>query len=573
MNSSVKLFLPVLSLLKNPKVLAMFTQLSLPRRRESSLSLINMRMHTRSKCVGAEGTSAAHSFIFVTSFLMLFLAVSQASAVRVSVAPRFGVANLHGNDSTTFFLQTAWGLDASFSLAGKLEAMIGYGNYLLDDDSSGSSFSFSGDKDNHVNTWKANRLSIGMRRWFFSYDNPFNVALGLTGGVMKWKMYEAVGDTVWQVPGEKNTTTRFSASEFFFGSQLALASNIGSSYGVGVVVDMGRLTGLGTEFAESVDKGRDRWFTDVSVQFRYSFGTPPGKTNWGTGDKWTTSGGNELDAMVEETNLKVSADENRLSPAAPAKISGSDGKSSERARIITDSDGDGVADKNDKCPATTAGIIVDRSGCPLDTDHDGVPDGLDHCPSTDRMAGVDVDLFGCEVDSDFDGVADYRDGCPHNPIGAVVDETGCPVDQDADGVADGLDDCPMTLPGIAVDKYGCTDISILAKPLVLHINYAAGGFEIDPNNKRRLESLARLLLIVPDIKLEVNGYTDDIGTTVANQQLSEKRASRVREFLIRQGIAGERIKVFGRGETMFLASNDTAEGRTKNRRIEIVFFK
>jgi outer membrane protein OmpA-like peptidoglycan-associated protein len=529
---------------------------------------------------GADGMSAAYRppalrrLFPLTSFLaLLFVVASTASATRVSLSPRFGVANLHGNDSTTFFLQSAWGFDAAFSLAGKLDAVVGYGHYKLNDDSSGSSFSFSGDKDNHLNTWKSDRFSLGVRRWFFSYDNPFNIALGLTGGVQKWNMHEAVGDTVRQVDGEKNTIVRFTASEFFFGSQFALVSNIGSSYGVGVVVDIGRLTGLGTEFAESVDKNRDRWVTDVAIQFRYSFGTPPGKTKWGTGDKWTTSGGDESNSDEEESAAHVSPTEERKSPAESSKKSDSDRKVRERVRPITDSDGDGVADKIDKCPATTNGVVVDRSGCPLDTDHDGVPDGLDDCPSTDRMAGVDVDLFGCEVDSDFDGVADYRDACPHNAIGAEVDETGCPIDADGDGVANGLDDCPLTLPGIAVDKYGCTDVSILAKPLVLHINYASGGFEIDPNNKKRLESLARLLLIVPDIKLEVNGYTDDIGTTVANQQLSEKRASRVREFLVNHGIAGARIKVFGRGESDFLASNETSEGRTKNRRIEIVFFK
>ncbi|MBI5265944.1 MAG: OmpA family protein, partial [candidate division Zixibacteria bacterium] len=490
-------------------------------------------------------------FLFALYLIVLFSTAVPINAVRVSLAPRYGVANLHGSDSTTFFLQSAWGIDASFSLVGKWDALASYGRYELNDDTGGSSFSFSGDKDNHFLTWKSTRVSFGLRRWFLSYDNPFNMALALTGGVMKWKMYDAIGDTVLQREGDKNTIRRFAADEFFYGSQLSVVSNLGRSFGIGVVAEAGRLSGLGSEFAKHVDESRDRWFTDITIQLRYSFGAPPGKTNWGTGDKWR-SRGSDTDEQASDMVADTESISESPTPTVSAKEYGSLSKSKQRARVISDSDGDGVADKDDKCPATAIGIIVDRSGCPLDTDHDGVPDGLDDCPATDRMVGADVDLFGCETDSDFDGVADFRDGCPHNAIGAAVDATGCPMDADADGVPDGLDDCPSTLLGIAVDKYGCTDVSILAKPMVLNISYASGGFEIDPNNKRRLESLASLLLLVPDIKLEVNGYTDDIGTTVANQQLSEKRASRVREFLVRQGIAAERIKVFGRGETNFV---------------------
>ena len=75
------------------------------------------------------------------------------------------------------------------------------------------------------------------------------------------------------------------------------------------------------------------------------------------------------------------------------------------------------------------------------------------------------------------------------------------------------------------------------------------------------------------VKLEVNGYTDNIGTTVANKALSEKRANRVKGILESRGVASDRIKVFGRGEVKFVASNQTAEGRGRNRRIEITFYK
>lgn len=72
-------------------------------------------------------------------------------------------------------------------------------------------------------------------------------------------------------------------------------------------------------------------------------------------------------------------------------------------KIDKDSDGDGVADRWDKCPDTPVGVIVDANGCPEiidpggpgDTDHDGVPNDVDQCPGT--PAGVAVDGFGCPI--------------------------------------------------------------------------------------------------------------------------------------------------------------------------------
>ena len=213
--------------------------------------------------------------------------------------------------------------------------------------------------------------------------------------------------------------------------------------------------------------------------------------------------------------------------------------------VAVDSDQDGVPDDQDDCRLNEPGVKVDRYGCPLDTDFDGVPDGLDHCPNTDREAGNLVDVYGCAIDSDFDGIPDFADDCPHNRIGAQVDSQGCPLDSDKDGVPDGLDDCPYTLSGV----------------------------EVDPHNIKKLKRLARLLNFIEDVRMEINGYTDNIGTTLANRKLSLRRAARVKEYLVSYGVNAARFKLFGQGETNFVASNDTSKGRNKNRRIEIVFYK
>jgi OOP family OmpA-OmpF porin len=64
-----------------------------------------------------------------------------------------------------------------------------------------------------------------------------------------------------------------------------------------------------------------------------------------------------------------------------------------KVEVIKDSDGDGVQDKDDKCPDTPKGLKVDRKGCPVDTDRDGIPDHLDKCPGTREDAKVDAN--GC----------------------------------------------------------------------------------------------------------------------------------------------------------------------------------
>lgn len=97
---------------------------------------------------------------------------------------------------------------------------------------------------------------------------------------------------------------------------------------------------------------------------------------------------------------------------------------------VRDSDFDGVPDRDDLCPNTPRGVIVDETGCPVDSDGDGVPDGLDACPNTPQ--GAMVDERGCPLDSDNDGVYDGIDRCPNTPAGVQVDETGCPIPVEAE---------------------------------------------------------------------------------------------------------------------------------------------
>ena len=231
---------------------------------------------------------------------------------------------------------------------------------------------------------------------------------------------------------------------------------------------------------------------------------------------------------------------------------------------VLDSDGDGVPDDRDQCPDTPYGVTVDANGCPIDSDGDGVPDYLDQCPDTPM--GIQVDANGCPFDSDGDGVPDYLDQCPDTPAGAPVDKFGCPLDTDGDGVPDYLDQCPGTLKGVQVDEVGCP------LSMTLHIQFDTNKADIKPAFKAELDNAAAFIQkyeTVPQIIIE--GHTDSRGKDVYNQQLSERRAKAVREYLIANyPIEAKRLIAVGKGERMPVADNATEAGRAENRRVEVI---
>jgi OmpA-OmpF porin, OOP family len=234
-----------------------------------------------------------------------------------------------------------------------------------------------------------------------------------------------------------------------------------------------------------------------------------------------------------------------------------------------DSDGDGVPDYLDRCPNTPVGVAVDANGCPLDSDGDGVPDYLDKCPNT--PAGVAVDASGCPLDSDGDGVPDYLDKCPNTPAGVTVDANGCPLDSDGDGVPDYLDKCPNTPKGTPVDANGCPVMKEEFKHFKLSgdANFNTGKADLLPAAYPVLDKLADAMKTNPNYKWSVEGYTDSKGKDVMNLKLSEKRAQSVVNYLVSKGVDKNIFTVKGFGKANPVADNKTAEGRAKNRRVEI----
>jgi len=241
-----------------------------------------------------------------------------------------------------------------------------------------------------------------------------------------------------------------------------------------------------------------------------------------------------------------------------------------------DSDHDGIPDPLDRCPDTPAGWAVDKNGCSLDTDQDGVPDTFDKCPGT--AYGVIVDKNGCVPDRDQDGVPDNIDKCPTTPAGVIVDKEGCTADSDNDGVADYMDQCAGTPPGIMVDKNGCPAVKEIKVPqkisMTLHIEFDTAKSILRKKYYGEIKKVADFMKKHPQAKAVIEGHTDNVdrwNNPENNMKLSQSRADSVRQYLIDHfGIDPSRVTAVGYGPLRPIASNDTEEGRKKNRRVEVI---
>lgn len=224
-----------------------------------------------------------------------------------------------------------------------------------------------------------------------------------------------------------------------------------------------------------------------------------------------------------------------------------------------DMDGDGVLDTMDRCPGTPSGARVDANGCPLDSDGDVVFDGLDRCPGTPK--DVMVDESGCPLDSDGDGVVDYLDQCRGTTKGVTVDAEGCPFDSDGDFVYDYLDKCPDTPKDASVDERGCW--------VLKGVYFDTDRWELKPSAYPILDEVVFVLKNNPDLRVEIQGHTDNVGEAQYNRELSRKRARSVMGYFIQAGIEPARLSYEGYGFSSPAASNATPEGRAKNRRVEL----
>lgn len=136
------------------------------------------------------------------------------------------------------------------------------------------------------------------------------------------------------------------------------------------------------------------------------------------------------------------------------------------------------------------------------------------------------------------------------------------VDSDKDGVIDVKDQCPDTPKGAKIDDRGCWVLN------------AAYLFDFDKSVIKAqylpyLDDVVKVLGDNPTLRIEIQGHTDSIGTEQYNQGLSERRAKAVKSYLENKGIKPERLTTKGFGESSPVNSNQSSEGRSKNRRVQL----
>jgi OOP family OmpA-OmpF porin len=254
-------------------------------------------------------------------------------------------------------------------------------------------------------------------------------------------------------------------------------------------------------------------------------------------------------------SLGVAVNITREKPAPPPPV---------QMPIVQDRDGDGVLDDVDACPDQPGPASL--NGCP-DRDGDGIADKDDKCPD---VAGI-AKYNGCPIpDTDKDGINDEEDKCPTVP--GVARYQGCPIpDTDNDGVNDEEDKCPNE-PGPA-SNFGCPEI----KPEIIekvnlaakNIFFATGSAKLLAKSYPSLNNVVKILTDNPTYKVDIAGHTDTTGTHDKNMVLSDNRAASVKAYLVSKGIDESRITSKGYGPDQPIATNKTAAGRAKNRRVEM----
>ncbi len=148
----------------------------------------------------------------------------------------------------------------------------------------------------------------------------------------------------------------------------------------------------------------------------------------------------------------------------------------------------------------------------------------------------------------------------------VVQEFKAPVDTDGDGVPDDMDREPNTPKGNLVDKYGVTlsEIVSIAMNIVFDTNKADINMEFDD----QIKAVADFMKMYPTVTAEIEGHTDNRGSDALNNDLSQRRADNVRDYLVNNfAIDSARLITKGYGSAYPIADNETSEGRQINRRV------
>ena len=158
-----------------------------------------------------------------------------------------------------------------------------------------------------------------------------------------------------------------------------------------------------------------------------------------------------------------------------------------------------------------------------------------------------MDRSGCPLDSDHDGVRDDLDQCPGTPVGTKVDDKGCPV--------------PMATKSAEVTAAGTW--------IYKDIQFETNRSDLKESSYPILNEIVAALKAQPNLKIEIQGHTDNTGAHAYNVRLSQKRAESVQAYLESKGIDSARMTSKGFGPDRPIDTNNTKQGRARNRRVEL----
>ncbi|MFY0482543.1 OmpA family protein [Flavobacterium sp. PLA-1-15] len=385
-------------------------------------------------------------------------------------------------------------------------------------------------------------------------------SVGITGSVNKItkvvQQFSEGGEYEVRNPGDltyygADAIIKYSFMEMLGSKVIDPSAHIGGGY-----------TWWGDASAGSVNGGigLTLWFTEnvgLSLQSTYKKTFDEDKNNTGVRSHVQHFAGLTFKFGGKDTDGDGVYDKDDACPevAGPKELNG-----------CPDTDGDGVLDKDDAC-VDVAGL-VEFQGCP-DTDGDGIQDSADACP---EVAGL-KEFQGCP-DTDGDGVQDKNDKCP--TVAGPKENGGCPwPDTDGDGVLDKDDKCPSVKGTVA--NNGCpeitqeqiTKLNAYAKTILFN----SGKSTFKQETFAVLQSITAILKEYPSSKFSIEGHTDSDGKDAMNQKLSEDRAGAVKNYLIENGIASDRLTSSGFGESKPIDTNKTAKGKANNRRVEVKLVK
>ncbi len=257
-------------------------------------------------------------------------------------------------------------------------------------------------------------------------------------------------------------------------------------------------------------------------------------------------------------------------------------------RDTRDDDGDGIANVDDACPADAEDPdgYDDQDGCPdPDNDGDGLLDGVDQCPLEAEDLDGTADDDGCiDPDDDGDGILDVDDKCPKEPedFDGYMDSDGCDEpDNDGDGIPDVIDQCalePETINGKADDD-GCPDSGeslVMVMPDRIEIfepvAFTGQTATLTKKSANVLGQVAATMRANRDFKrLRVTVHVHPRGG--GDQELSDRRAKVVRDWLVQWGIEPERIDARGMGSTRTLVPKTQKGAAAVNDRVEFIILE